>query len=103
MLLVATRTCADMLCLTKNQARHLWPISIYIGLADHCWSIGAAHRAASSLILYSAARRSAKSRAEKLDEFNELDAMADKPPVEDIIETRPFGPWEERVAGAFTQ
>ena len=36
-----------------------------------------------------------------LETFNEIDATADVPPLENIIEDRPFAPWEERVGGAF--
>jgi hypothetical protein len=37
------------------------------------------------------------------EEPNEIDKLADAPPFPDIIEERPFGPWEERIMGAFTR
>lgn len=34
---------------------------------------------------------------------NEIDEMSDVLPIDDVIEDRPFGPWEERIGGAFKQ
>jgi hypothetical protein len=30
---------------------------------------------------------------------NEIDLLSDKTPYADVIEDRPFGPWEERIGG----
>jgi hypothetical protein len=39
----------------------------------------------------------------KVEEPNEIDLLSDIPPFPDLIEDRPFGPWEERIMGAFTK
>lgn len=88
---------ASTVCLTKQQARHLWPRQhIYWYSKDRCWSNR--HGPPRGLKLDPIA----KIHAQAPEEPNEIDAHADDPaPLIDIDEARPFGPWEERIGGQF--
>ena len=46
-------------------------------------------------------RASKPEEPKKPEEPNEIDMQSDVTPMPDIIEDKPFGPWEERVMGAF--
>ena len=81
-LLVTTAAPANSVCLTKKEARHLWPRQhIYWYSKDHCWSNRHGPPRGLKFDPLFSSKAVATSRAQAAEEFNELDAMADKPPI----------------------
>ena len=111
-LLLATPAVPATLCLSKKEARELWPRShLYWYSRDHCWSNRRGPPRGLRLdpvVNHTAQKKIAPAaRAEARDEEILPECcwprLEEPTPYEDVIEDRPFGPWEERIGGAFTK
>lgn len=100
-------TAATRVCLTKQQARHLWPKQhIYWYSKDHCWSD---RRGRPRNLKFEPVRKrniepngSIAPGFRANASYNEIDAHADDPPpLVDVDEAHPFAVWEERIGGQF--
>jgi hypothetical protein len=97
--MLATPAVPTDVCLSKKEARHLWPRShLYWYGRDHCWSNrhGPPRGIKVDPVDKPVAQESKKPRPEggvntvSADQFNEIDAMAD---ADTFFEAKPFELW----------